>query len=167
MKIFDVIGIVAFLLLLPPILSMFGINEPLNFLVSKLGGWGGTIALLLYFYGLHFLRIFFGSDVRLTPVFISYIVSFLFFSISFNTIGFMSWFYSLSHQATFFAFDPANCVAAMLIVLIGNGLSGVKNGKVILDILLIIVLPVALVILSGIFRMPVLGISPNVVTLHP
>ncbi|HRV27298.1 MAG TPA: hypothetical protein P5522_00745 [Spirochaetia bacterium] len=163
MKLFDILGLIAYLLLIPPILSMFDITAPLTFLSEKLGTWGTTPMILVYFYTLHFLRIFFGSDVRLTPVFISYIMSFLLFSMSFTTIGFMQWLYNLTHAVQFFSFDPVNCVAAMLIVLLGNGISAVKSGKLILDVILLIVLPVALIILASIFLMPALGVSPNVI----
>lgn len=163
MKVFDSIGFIAYLLLIPPILSMFGVTAPLALLTEKLGTWGTTTMILVYFYALHFLRIFFGSDVRLTPVFMSYIMSFLLFSMSFTTIGFMQWLYNLTHSVLFFSFDPVNCAAAMLIVLLGNGLSTVKGGKLILDIVLLIVLPVALIILASMFLMPALGVNPNVI----
>lgn len=163
MKLFDIFGLIAYLLLIPPILSMFSITAPLTFLGDKLGSWGSTTMILVYFYALHFLRIFFGSDVRLTPVFISYMMSFLLFSMSFTTIQFMQWLYDLTHTVNFFSFDPVNCVAAMLIVLLGNGMSTIKSGKLILDVLLLIVLPVALIILGGSFLMPALGVTPNVI----
>ncbi|HON87976.1 MAG TPA: hypothetical protein PK746_00715, partial [Spirochaetales bacterium] len=63
MKLFDILGLIAYLLLIPPILSMFDITAPLTFLSEKLGTWGTTPMILVYFYTLHFLRIFFGSDV--------------------------------------------------------------------------------------------------------
>ena len=75
----------------------------------------------------------------------------------------MQWLYNLTHAVQFFSFDPVNCVAAMLIVLLGNGISAVKSGKLILDVILLIVLPVALIILASIFLMPALGVSPNVI----
>lgn len=163
MKLFDILGIIAYLLLIPPILSMFGITGPLNFLMEKLGSWGSTMMILVYFYGLHFLRIFFGSDVRVTPVFISYVISFAFFSMSFTTIDFMNWLYNLTHSVSFFSFDPVNCAAAVLVVFLGNSISTVKSGKFLLDIALLVVLPIALVILAGIFLMPALGVNANAI----
>ena len=103
-----------------------------------------------YFYFLLFMRVFFGSDQRYTPVLLGYVVSFLLFSISLN-IGFMSWLYELAQQVPFLSHNVYNFVTAIAVILLANALSASQKMKLAGDILLIIVLPLGVLVAAGIF----------------
>ncbi|HAP43784.1 MAG: hypothetical protein A2087_01650 [Spirochaetes bacterium GWD1_61_31] len=155
--IFNVIGWLAFLLLLPPLLEMLGavLGQPglgrlQQLITEKFGVWGSPFALVLYFYFLLFMRVFFGSDQRYTPVLLGYVVSFLLFSISLN-IGFMSWLYELAQQVPFLSHNVYNFVTAIAVILLANALSASQKMKLAGDILLIIVLPLGVLVAAGIF----------------
>ena len=67
-KIFNLVGWIAFGLLVPPILAMAGYPQLQVYISGSLGAWGSPIALIAIFYAILFLRVFFGSDQRYTPV---------------------------------------------------------------------------------------------------
>ena len=156
-KIFNAVGWLSFLLLAPPVLTMFNLPQVQDLLTANLKGWGSPVALVIYFYVILFLRVFFGSDQRYTPVFLGYIVSFLFFSISLD-ISFMKWLYDLSHTVPYFSSNLANLIAGAGIILVSNLLSGARKLNWIVDTLLLVVLPVGALVALGIFLPKVLGL---------
>ena len=64
-KLFNLVGWAAFALLVPPVLQMFGMPQAQELIVGRLGAWGSPVALIGYFYGILFLRVFFGSDQQI------------------------------------------------------------------------------------------------------
>ncbi len=156
-KVFNVIGWASFLLLAPPVLTMFNLPQVQELLTANLKGWGSPIALVIYFYVILFLRVFFGSDQRYTPVFMGYVMSFLFFSISLD-ISFMKWLFDLSHTLPYFSSNLANLIAGVGIILVSNLLSGARKLNWIVDTLLLVVLPVGGLIALGIFLPKMLGL---------
>ncbi|MBU0934021.1 MAG: hypothetical protein KKI09_16235 [Spirochaetes bacterium] len=157
-KIFNLIGWLSFLLLVPPVLSMAGLPQLQEMIVAGIGNWGSILALILYFYGLLFLRVFFGSDQRYTPVLIGYIFSFLLFSISLD-IAFMRWLYDLAHSVSFLSYNVMSFIAAVFVILLANALSGSKRVKPLGDLLLLVLLPSGALVAAGIFLPGLLGLA--------
>lgn len=155
-KIFNIIGWLAFTLLAPPILAMFNMPQLQELLSTKMGFWGSSIALVMYFYILLFLRVFFGSDQRYTPVLMGYGLSFLYFSVSLD-IGFMRWLYYLAHRVSFLSHDAMNLIAGVVVIFLANALSGMRKAGPVIDLIVLGILPAAALIVAGIYLPGLLG----------
>lgn len=155
-KIFNVIGWLAFTLLIPPALAMLKLPQLQDLLSSKLGGWGSPVALVGYFYFILFLRVFFGSDQRYTPVLLGYAVSFVYFSNSLP-IGFMQWLRDLSASVPFLSYGYMSFITGVVVILLANALSSAKKATWIVDVLLLVALPAGALIAAGIYLPPLLG----------
>jgi len=158
-KLFNLVGWIAFGLLIPPVLAMAGYPQLQGRIGEALGPWGSPVALVACFYLLLFLRVFFGSDQRYTPVLLGYGLSFLYFSSALD-LGFMSWLYELTHRVSFLSFDALNLGAGILTIFLANALSGWNKAGLAADIALLVVLPAAGLITAGIFLPPLLGLVP-------
>ncbi len=156
-KIFNVIGWLAFLLLLPPVLAMLGMPALQELIEQNLGAWGSSLALVIYFYAILFLRVFFGSDQRYTPVLLGYAVSFLYFSNSLD-ISFMAWLRELTAQVSFLSYPYMSFIAGVVVVLLSNALSGWRKATWVVDVLLLVLLPAAALVAAGIFLPGLLGL---------
>lgn len=155
-RIFNVVGWVAFALLAPPALAMLGLPQAQELIAGSLGGWGSPVALVLYFYGLLFLRVFFGSDQRYTPVLLGYAVSFIYFSNSLD-IGFMAWLRELTARAPFLSYPVMSFIAGVAVVFLSNAMSGWKKARWPLDLFMLVVLPAAGLVCAGVFLPGLLG----------
>ncbi len=156
-KIFNTVGWLAFLLLAPPALAMFGLPALQDAAIARLGGWGSQAALVAYFYAILFLRVFFGSDQRYTPVLLGYALSFLYFSNSLG-IGFMRWLYDLAHRLPFLSYDAMSLVAGIVVIFLANALSSARKANWILDALVLGVLPAGALVAAGIYLPGLLGL---------
>ncbi len=157
-KIFNAVGWLAFALLLPPVLAMVGLPQLQELMTGKLGGWASPIALVVYFYVILFLRVFFGSDQRYTPVFLGYFLSFLYFSNSLD-IGFMTWFKELLHRLPFLSYGVMSFVAGVVVIFLSNALSAWRKGNWIVDLLVLLVLPAAGLVAAGLYLPGLLGLA--------
>lgn len=155
-KIFNTVGWLAFALLVPPVLTMFKLPQLQELITTKAGSWGSPIALIIYFYVILFLRVFFGSDQRYTPVLLGYALSFLYFSIALD-ISFMRWLYDLAHRVPFLGYDYMNLVAGVVVIFLSNALSGVKKANWIIDTIVLALLPAGALVAAGIYLPKLLG----------
>jgi hypothetical protein len=158
-KIFNVVGWLAFALLLPPVLSMFGLPQLQQLVSTRFGAWGSPLALIIYFYVVLFLRVFFGSDQRYTPVLIGYALSFLYFSNALD-IGFMRWLYDLAHRVPALSYDAMSLVTGVVVIFLANALSGARKANWILDTIVLGILPAAALVAAGIYLPGILGLVP-------
>lgn len=156
-KVFNIIGWLAFAFLAPPVLAMFKLPQLQQLLSTSLGWWGSSIALVVYFYVVLFLRVFFGSDQRYTPVLIGYALSFLYFSIALD-IGFMRWLYDLAHSVSLLSYDAMNLTAGIVTIFLSNALSGMKKAGLVVDIIVLVLLPAGGLIAAGIYLPKLLGL---------
>lgn len=156
-KIFNLVGWLAFALLIPPVLAMLKLPQLQDFLVSKLGGWSSPIALVIYFYAVLFLRVFFGSDQRYTPVLLGYAVSFVYFSNALD-IGFMQWLRDLSAKVPFLSYPYMSFIAGVVVILLANALSGARKANWIADLLLLVIMPAAGLVAAGLYLPALLGL---------
>lgn len=156
-KAFNIVGWAAFLLLLPPVLEMLKLPQLQEAITKALGPtWGSQVALVVYFYVVLFLRVFFGSDQRYTPVLLGYAISFLYFSNSLS-IGFMRPLYDFAHQYAFLSHDVMSLIAGVVVVFLANALSGLRKANWILDVVALVVLPAAGLVAAGIYLPGALG----------
>ncbi len=153
---FNVIGWFAFALLLPPVLAMFKLPQLQELVSSRFGGWGSPVALVIYFYIILFLRVFFGSDQRYTPVLLGYALSFLYFSNALD-IGFMRWLYDAAHTVSFLKYDAFSLAIGIIVIFLANALSGVRKAGRIIDVIMLVVLPAAALVAAGIYLPGMLG----------
>jgi hypothetical protein len=158
-KLFNLVGWIAFGLLVPPVLAMAGYPQVQGAIAESLGAWGSPIALVVYFYTLLFLRVFFGSDQRYTPVLLGYTLSFVYFSCALD-IKFMQWLYNLAHQVPFLSFNALNLGIGVATIFLANALSGWKKAGIVTDLALLVVLPAGALVAAGIFLPPLLGLQP-------
>ncbi|OHD23168.1 MAG: hypothetical protein A2Y38_00975 [Spirochaetes bacterium GWB1_59_5] len=155
-KIFNAVGWLAFALLAPPVLTMFKLPQLQALITTNIGAWGSPLALVIYFYVILFLRVFFGSDQRYTPVLLGYALSFLYFSIALD-IGFMSWLYDLAHRVPFLSYDAMSLIAGVVVIFLSNALSGVKKANWIVDAIVLALLPAGALVAAGIYLPNLLG----------
>ncbi|PKL25992.1 MAG: hypothetical protein CVV47_02360 [Spirochaetae bacterium HGW-Spirochaetae-3] len=155
-KIFNAVGWLAFALLLPPALAMFGLPQLQTAIEARLGGWGSPIALVVYFYVVLFLRVFFGSDQRYTPVLLGYAVSFIFFSNSLD-IGFMRWLRDLSAGVPFLSYPFMSFIAGIVTIFLSNALSGARKANWVIDVVVLVALPAGALVAAGIYLPGLLG----------
>ncbi len=158
-KIFNMVGWIAFALLVPPVLAMFSLPQLQELVAARLGSWGSPLALVIYFYIILFLRVFFGSDQRYVPVLLGYALSFLYFSNALD-IGFMRWLYDLAHRVPALSYDAMNLIAGVVVIFLANALSGMKKASIALDIIILGILPAAALIAAGIYLPGILGLAP-------
>lgn len=156
-KLFNAAGWLAFLLLVPPVLSMFGMPSAQAFLASRLGGWGSPVALVAYFYAILFLRVFFGSDQRYAPVLLGYALSFVYFSNALD-LSFMRWLYDLAHRVSFLKYDAFSLAVGVIVIFLSNALSGAKKANWVVDLIVLGFLPAAGLIAAGIYLAGPLGL---------
>ncbi len=154
---FNVVGWIAFLLLVPPALSMIGLPRLQELISTRLGAWGSPVALVIYFYVILFLRVFFGSDQRYTPVLMGYLASFAYFSNSLD-IGFMAWLRELSSGVPFLSYRYMSFIAGIATIFIANALSGAKKGNWIVDAMLLVLLPAGALVAAGVYLPGLLGL---------
>jgi len=157
-KIFNIIGWLAFILLAPPVLKMLGLPQLQDFLSQSLGSFGSPVALVVYFYALLFLRVFFGSDQRYTPILLGYLVSFVYFSLSLD-IGFMAWLREPAMSVSFLSYPVISFVTGVVVIFLANALSGAKKARWPVDVLVLVLLPAVALILAGTYLPGLLGLS--------
>ena len=156
-KIFNAVGWIAFVLLAPLVLAMFGLPQLHELVAARLGSWGSPVALVIYFYAILFLRVFFGSDQRYAPVLLGYSLSFLYFSNALD-IGFMRWLYDLAHRVPALSYDAMSLVAGVVVIFLANALSGARKANWILDIIVLGILPAAALVAAGFYLPGILGL---------
>jgi len=154
---FNVVGWIAFLLLVPPALSMIGLPRLQELIAARLGAWGSPVALVIYFYIILFLRVFFGSDQRYAPVLMGYLTSFVYFSNSLD-IGFMAWLRGLTAGIPPLSYRYMSFIAGIATIFIANALSGAKKGTWIIDAILLILLPAGVLVAAGVYLPGLLGL---------
>lgn len=141
-RIFNLIGWLGFLLLLPPGLQLAGLPALQDFLVQNLGPLGSASWLMLYFFGIQLLRVFFGSSRLLTPLITGFLSTFLLASLV-MPVGFMEWLYRLLEPTKLFARHPLTFLLVPLVLGLGYLLSFARRLPVVVQLLLLVLLPFA------------------------
>ncbi|MEW5815497.1 MAG: hypothetical protein AB1798_08915 [Spirochaetota bacterium] len=155
-KIFNIIGWVSFLLLVPIFLSTIGITGPEKFMQTNLGKYAEPPFLLVYFYALMVLRIFFGSDKIISPLLISWVFSFLLLA-TVVKINFLQWYWELTGKIAFLSNKPLTVLVAVIVILAGILFSSLKKFPLLLQLLVLVVIPIAFLVAADIFKIVQFG----------
>lgn len=156
-KFLNWLGWVGLLFLLPVGLQVFGIPGPLSFLHTSFGKLGTATFLLLVFYALILLRFLFGHSEIYAPVFIGMIVSFLLISIAVE-INFMKWYAALVAKVPYLTNHPLIFLVGVAVAVVGVWLGRLKRLHLVVQLLLLLVLPVALIVVANIYGVGLLPV---------
>ena len=154
-KFLNLLGWIGLVFLIPVGLQVFGLPGLLDFLGKSLGQFGTATFLLLVFYALILLRFLFGHSEIYAPVFIGMIVSFFLVSITVE-ISFMKWYAALVAKLPYASNHPLIFVVGVLVALVGLWLGRLKRLSIVVQLLLLLVLPVAIIVAANIYGIGVL-----------
>ena len=149
-KFLNLLGWIGLIFLVPVGLKVFGISGPLDFLQKSLGKFGSATFLLLVFYALILLRFLFGHSEIYAPVFIGMLVSFFLISATVE-ISFMKWYLNLSAKVSYLSNHPLVFVVGVLVAILGVSLGRLKRLNVIVQIVVLLVLPIAVIVAANIY----------------
>lgn len=147
-RIFNVLGWFAFVLMAPLVLSLFGVQGPRTFLEENLGYAGTPQFFLILFAALMVLRLFFGTDRGLAPLFLSYLVGFALLA-TVAGFPFLQGYAGAVTSVALFESTSFNFLAGILVFLVGVVLSYVRGLSVVALLVGVIVLPVALLAIGN------------------
>lgn len=143
---FNLVGWLGYLLLTPVGLRVFEVQPAVEFL-DRLGVAGQPAFWTLIAFGLVVLRLLFGGEATLLPLLLGLAVGFLLLSLV-AQIGFMRWFWEPAGGLPFFASSGLNFAVGAGVLFWGLLLSYLQRFRVLLQFVLLVVLPFA-VLLAG------------------
>ena len=147
-RIFNVIGWIGFLAIIPVALKVFGVPEAQNFLQERLGRYGSVGFLLIIFFALVLLRVIFGSGRIIAPLIIASLTGFVFIATAAD-VGFMGWLRNLVEGSVYFGNMPLNFLAGLTVVLLGILMSYARRIPILIQIVILVVFPVAFLVFCG------------------
>ena len=147
-RVFNIIGWLGFIAVLPIALNLFGLPGMQNFLEQKLGQYGSPVFLLLYFFVLVFLRVIFGSGRIITPLIIASLTGFVLISTAAN-VGFMVWLRNLMTSTPLFSNMPLVFLTGLTVVALGILLSYTKRLPLLIQLAVLVVLPLVFIIVTS------------------
>jgi len=139
-KLFDAVGWIGFALLTPVVLYVFGVESIVRLMETKLGFAGAPEFWVLLCFGLVLLRIFFGGEHIILPLFLGYAGGFFLLSLV-ATIGFMAWFWKPASEQFFFQNDKLTVIVAAVVLFLGLIFSYFRRIAVLIQVLLLVLLP--------------------------
>jgi len=145
-KLFDAVGWLGFALLSPAALYVFKVQAVLQLMDTKLGFAGQPVFWVLLAFALVCLRIFFGGEQIILPLFIGFAAGFLLLSLV-ARINFMGWFWRPATRLFFFQNDRLTFVTGSAVLFFGLIFSYFRRLSLLVQILVLILLPM-LVLLS-------------------
>jgi hypothetical protein len=147
-RVFNVVGWIGFLAILPIALDVFGFPQLQELAAKHLGRYGSKGFLLLAFFALVCARVIFGSGRIIAPLLIGSVVGFLFISTAAG-VPFMSWLGDAAAASPFFSNRPLNFLVGLAVTLVGILMSSARRIPLAVQIIALVVLPIALVIFAG------------------
>lgn len=155
-RVINFLSWIGLLALIPVGLTAFGITAPLDFLGKSFGRFGSASFLIIVFYALFLLRILFGQSELYAPLLISMVVSFLLISTAVE-IGFMSWFKAQTDRLIYLENHRLVFLVALAVIVIGTLLGRLKKLHWILQVIVLVLLPLAAIVLAQIYGFATLG----------
>jgi hypothetical protein len=147
-RIFNVVGWLGFVAILPIALDVFGIDALQKLADQHLGRWGSKGFLLLVFFGLVLARVIFGSGRIIAPLLLGSAVGFVLIAVAAG-VPFMSWLGDLAEASPFFSNMPLNFLVGLAVVFLGILMSAARRIPVVIQVLLLVVLPIAAIVAAG------------------
>jgi hypothetical protein len=139
-KLFDAVGWIGFVLLTPVALYLFGVQPVVEIMDTKLGFAGRLDFWVLLTFALVLLRIFFGGEHVILPLFLGYAGGFFLLALVVR-IGFMGWFWRPGRQQFFFQNDRLTFVVGAAVLFFGLIFSYLRKISLLLQLLILIFLP--------------------------
>lgn len=138
-RVFNLLGWVGLLLLAPVGLRVFQVQPAVDFL-DRLGAGGRSELWTLIAFGLVVLRLLFGGEATLLPLFVGLVVSFFLLSLV-ARVGFMRWFWEPAEGLPFFASDALSFVVGAAVLFWGMVLSHLRRVGLLVQLLVLVLLP--------------------------
>lgn len=155
-RVINALAWIGFVLLVPVGLGVFGTPGPLDFLHRTLGQFGTASFLVIVFYGLILLRVLFGKSEIYAPVLLGAVVSFLLLSTAVD-LHFMLWYRRLTDGIVYVVNHRLVFLVAVGAAVLGILLGGLKRLHWIVQVLFLILVPLALIVVAHIYGYAALG----------
>jgi hypothetical protein len=139
-KLFDAVGWIGFTLLSPVALYLFEVQPVVRLMDTKLGFAGRPEFWVLLAFGLILLRIFFGGEHIILPLFLGFAVGFFLLSLV-ARIEFMGWFWRPARQQFFLRNDRLTFVVGAAVLFFGLIFSYFRKISLLVQFLLLVLLP--------------------------
>ncbi len=146
-RIFNIIGWIGFIFMIPVLLNLLGIKGPSTWLETYLGFWLNTATLIAWFFIFQVARTIFGSARIISPLIIGAVVSFLIIAATIP-FGFMAWFYNLLQPSTIFAGRWLSLSVGLFVIILGYLLSYKRRLHPLVQVVVLIIIPVSFLIFS-------------------
>ena len=147
-RIFNVVGWIGFLAIIPVALKVFGVPEAQAFLAERLGRYGSVGFLLIVFFALVVLRVIFGSGRIIAPLVIASLTGFLLIATAAD-VGIMSWLRNLVENSVFFGNMPLNFLTGVAVVLLGILMSYARRIPMLIQLIILVIFPVIFLVFCG------------------
>jgi len=144
-KLFDVVGWIGFALLTPVALYLFGIRSVVEIMDTKIGFAGRLEFWVLLSFGLVLLRIFFGGEHIILPLFLGFAGGFFLLALV-ARIGFMGWFWRPAARQFFFQNDRLTFVVGAAVLFFGLIFSYFGKISLLVQLLILILLPMLILL---------------------
>ena len=144
-KLFDVVGWLGFALLTPVALYLFGVQPVVDVMDAKLGFAGHPEFWVLLSFALVLLRIFFGGEHIILPLFLGFAGGFFLLSLV-ARIGFMGWFWRPATDQFFFQNDRLTFVVGAAVLFFGLIFSYFRRISLLLQLLILVLLPMLILL---------------------
>jgi len=144
-KLFDVVGWIGFALLTPVALYLFGIRSVVEIMDTKIGFAGRLEFWVLLSFGLVLLRIFFGGEHIILPLFLGFAGGFFLLALV-ARIGFMGWFWRPAARQFFFQNDRLTFVVGAAVLFFGLIFSYFRKISLLVQLLILILLPMLILL---------------------
>jgi hypothetical protein len=138
-KLFDAVGWIGFALLVPAALLVFQVQGAAQF-IGSLGPAGAPAFWVLAAFVLVLLRIFFGGEQIILPLFLGFAGGFFLLSLV-ARIGFMAWFWRPAARQFFFGNDRLTFVVGAAVLFFGLIFSYFRRISLLVQLLVLILLP--------------------------
>jgi hypothetical protein len=144
-KLFDAVGWAGFALLSPVALYVFGVQSAIEIMDTKLGFAGQLEFWVLLCFGLVLLRIFFGGEHIILPLFLGFAGGFFLLALV-ARIGFMGWFWRPATRQFFFQNDRLTFVVGTAVLFFGLIFSYFRKISLLFQLLILVLLPMLILL---------------------
>jgi hypothetical protein len=144
-KLFDAVGWIGFALLTPVALYVFGLQSVVKIMDTKLGFAGRPEFWVLLCFALVLLRIFFGGEHIILPLFLGFAGGFFLLALV-ARVGFMGWFWRPATRQFFFRNDGLTFCVGAAVLFFGLIFSYFRRISLLVQFLILILLPMLILL---------------------
>jgi hypothetical protein len=144
-RFFDAVGWIGFAFLTPVALHVFNVQPVAEIMDTKLGFAGRPGSWVLLSFALVLLRIFFGGERIILPLFLGFAGGFFLLALV-ARIGFMGWFWRPAAQQLFFLNDRLTFVVGAAVLFFGLIFSYFRKISLLIQLLILILLPMLILL---------------------